>query len=100
MSKCDICKQEFGQYANLKDCGLIMCDGCCYDPSKQQLVELTSKERKLTEENRKLREFANSVANAKLQTHEVSGQYGGIDEWSFICDSYKDKAKRLLEELK
>ena len=89
MSKCDICKQEFGQYANLKDCGLIMCDGCCYDPSKQQLVELTSKERKLTEENRKLREALSLVVKV------IKG------DTEFACDEIDTyKLEQLLEGLK
>ena len=54
----------------------------------------------LAEENAKLREFVEMISSAKVYTVEVSNPYGGTDDMDCLCDSLKDKAKQLLNQLK
>lgn len=54
---------------------------------------------RLTEENAKLREFVEIISSAKVYTVEVSNPYGGTDDMDCLCDSLKDKAKQLLNQL-
>lgn len=69
-------------------------------------------ENKLSEENQRLTaiatkhaaradelyEFVEKVANAKVCNKEISGQFGGVEEISYISDIFADRAKELIEK--
>lgn len=72
--------------------------------SAERLSEITDNiEQELTtitKQRDEVVKFVESIANAKIETVEVSGPYGGIDEWSFICDSHRERANELLSTIK
>ncbi|AVR75862.1 hypothetical protein ValSw33_38 [Vibrio phage ValSw3-3] len=58
------------------------------------LVEIANKHATRADE---LYEFVEKVANAKVCNQEISGQFGGVEEISYISDIFADRAKEIIE---
>lgn len=54
---------------------------------------------RLVEENAKLREFVKSLSEARVYTVDLVSNYGGENEMTCLCDSWKEKASSILLDL-
>lgn len=54
---------------------------------------------RLIEENKHLREFVKSLSEARVYAVDLVSNYGGENEMTCLCDSWKENAKELLSEL-
>lgn len=78
LGECDVCGDVCGKYANIKINGLVICDGCCYDPNKAETVKSMARLKKcLVEEVERLRserdEFIHLLEQfVKFDSNEVT----------------------------
>ena len=86
---------------------VVVCGKTVIDPDKPGNMDVADEyaahainnHDRLSEENKKLREFVLLLANAEVKREEVDIDYVGVCDIKFIDDSWKYKAKKLLSKL-
>jgi hypothetical protein len=69
-----------------------------YEKLQEENQRLTAIATKHETRSDELYEFVEKVANAKVCNQEISGQFGGVEEISYISDIFADRAKELIEK--